>query len=252
MEDLVGRTLKGRYRIDAYVGRGGMAEVYRAFDLRRSYAVAVKMMREDLAEDAEFVNRFRREAKNLSQLSHKNIVRFYEFAHEGHLAFLVMDYVEGITLRRRILEAGGPLPLDEARTILRQICAALHFAHEEGIIHRDVKPGNVMVCPDGKAHVTDFGIAKAVDSATMTPVMPGTPAYMSPEQCQGQPLDRRTDIYALAIVAFEMLTGRRAARREPQSPPQVRSACPAALSPFVAAIVAAYRFTTVTLLPLGT
>jgi serine/threonine protein kinase/outer membrane protein assembly factor BamD (BamD/ComL family) len=215
MEDLVGRTLKGRYRIDAYVGRGGMAEVYRAFDLRRSYAVAVKMMREDLAEDAEFVNRFRREAKNLSQLSHKNIVRFYEFAHEGHLAFLVMDYVEGITLRRRILEAGGPLPLEEARDILRQVCNALQYAHQEAIVHRDVKPGNIMMrlnplTGDGwQVLVADFGIARGADTATMTVVVPGTPAYMSPEQCRSLPTDRRTDVYSLGVVTFEMVTGRR-------------------------------------------
>lgn len=118
MKDLVGKTLKQRYCIDAFLGRGGMAEVYRAFDLRRCYLVAIKVMRADLAEDIEFVDRFRREAKSLSRLAHENIVRFYEFARDRHLAFLVMDYVDGITLRLRILEAKGPMPLDEARAIL--------------------------------------------------------------------------------------------------------------------------------------
>ncbi len=209
LKDLLGQVLNGHYRVDAFIGRGGMAEVYRAFDLRRSYPVAVKIMRADLAEDVEFMNRFRREASSLARLAHDNIVRFYEFAREGRMAFLVMDYVEGITLRLRILEAEGPMPLEEVRDILHQVCVALHYAHEEGIVHCDVKPGNIMLRSDGRVQVADFGIAKAMGSMTLTAVMPGTPAYMSPEQCRNQPLDRRTDVYALGIVAYEMLVGRR-------------------------------------------
>mgnify|MGYP001829105274 CR=1 FL=1 len=184
MPDLIGRTLKNQYRIEAYLGRGGMAEVYRAFDLRRSYPVAIKVMHADLAEDRTFVQRFRREAENLAALAHENIVRFYEFQREGHLAFLVMEYVEGITLRQHIRYTGGPLPLSEAGSIVSQTCVALHYAHEEGIIHRDVKPANVMVKPNGRVLVADFGIARATDTATITTYMPGTPDYMSPELCR--------------------------------------------------------------------
>jgi serine/threonine protein kinase len=210
MLNLEGQILKGRYRIEALVGRGGMAEVYKAWDTRRQYHVAIKVMREDLAEDIEFLRRFKREAQALAALSHANIVRFYSFEREGRLAFIVMDYVEGTTLRGRILDAGGtPLPLDEVASITQQVCAALHYAHEEGVLHRDVKPGNIMIQPNGKVLVADFGIAKAADAATATTVMPGTPAYMSPEQCRSEPVDVRADVYSLGVVVYEMLAGRR-------------------------------------------
>ncbi len=210
MSDLVGQTLLGKYRIEALVGRGGMAEVYKAWDMRRQYYVAIKVMREDLAEDIEFLRHFKQEANALAALSHTNIVRFYSFEREGRLAFIVMDHVDGTTLRGRILDAGGhPLPLNEVASIARQVCSALHYAHGEGLIHRDVKPGNIMLQPDGRVLLTDFGIAKAADAATMTTVIPGTVAYMSPEQCKSERLDARTDIYSLGIVAYEMLTGRR-------------------------------------------
>jgi serine/threonine protein kinase len=210
MNDLVGQTLRNRYHIQALIGRGEMAEVYKAWDARRQYSVAIKVMREDLAEDQEFLQRFKREARALAALSHANIVRFYSFERQGHLAFIVMDYVEGTTLRRRILEAGGkPLPLEEVLSIVRQVCAALNYAHGEGIIHRDVKPGNILIQPDGRVLLSDFGIARAADTATVTSVMPGAPAYMSPEQCRSQSLGARTDIYSLGIVVYEMLAGRR-------------------------------------------
>ena len=209
MVDLVDRTLLGRYRIEQAIGRGGMAEVYKAWDNQRNYHVAIKVLREDLAEDREFDRRFRREAEALARLAHRNIVRFYGFERAGHLAFIVMDYVEGTTLRRRIFDADGPLPVDEVLSVMEQVALALHYAHAQGVLHRDVKPGNIMIQPDGQALVTDFGIAKAADAATMTAVMPGTPAYMSPEQCRSEPLDVRTDVYSLGIVAYEMLTGRR-------------------------------------------
>ena len=210
MTDILGQILLNRYRIDALLGRGGMAEVYKAWDQRRQYAVAIKVMREDLAEDLEFLNRFRSEARSLSDLSHANIVRFYSFERQGHLAFMVMDYIPGITLRRRILEADGhPMPLEEVLSVVRQVGAALYYAHSEGLIHRDVKPGNIMLQPDGRVLLSDFGIAKAADAATVTTLMPGTPAYMSPEQCRSQLLDERTDLYSLGIVVYEMLAGRR-------------------------------------------
>ena len=121
-----------------------------------------------------------------------------------------MDYVEGTTLRGRILDAGGaPLPLEEVGSVMRQVCAALHYAHGENVLHRDIKPGNIMIRPSGQVLVADFGIAKAADAATATTVMPGTPACMSPEQCRSELLGERTDVYSLGIVAYEMLAGRR-------------------------------------------
>jgi serine/threonine-protein kinase len=210
MPDLVGRTLKKRYRIDAFLGRGGMAEVYRAYDTRRHYPVAVKVLREDLAEDWDFVRRFQAEAGSLARLAHQNIVRFYSFEQDGRTAFIVMDLVEGDTLRGRLFEAQGrPMAPAEALTILRQVAAALAYAHAEGIIHRDVKPGNIMLRPDGTALLSDFGISKAVDAATVTAAMPGTPAYMSSEQCSGYRIDVRSDVYSLGVVLYEMLAGRR-------------------------------------------
>ncbi len=215
MPDLVGWTLKGRYRVEGLIGRGGMAEVYKAWDTRRQYRVAIKVMREDLAEDIEFLDRFRREASALAALNHANIVRFYSFEREGRLAFIVMDYVEGTTLRGRIFDAeGAPLPLGEVASVMRQVCAALHYAHGENVLHRDMKPGNTMIRPNGQVLVADFGIAKAADAATATTVMPGTPAYMSPEQCRSELLDERTDVYSLGVVAYEMLAGRRPFRGE--------------------------------------
>ena len=205
-----GQILNNRYRIEELIGRGGMAEVYKAWDTRRQHTVAIKVMREDLAEDIEFLGRFQREAQALAALSHANVVRFYSFERDGTLAFIVMDYVEGTTLRRRILEAKGvPLRMDEVMPITQQVCSALHYSHAEKVLHRDVKPGNIMIQPDGRVLVADFGIAKAADAATATTIMPGTPAYMSPEQCRSQPVDVRTDVYSLGIVVYEMLAGRR-------------------------------------------
>jgi|GEM_PF-1297053 len=204
-----GTILRNRYRLEHLLGRGGMADVYLVFDLRRHVHVAVKVLREDLAEDPEFVRRFEREAEALARLEHPNVVRFYSFEWQGPEAFIVMDYVPGTTLRRRLMEAGGPLPLEEATRIVRQVGAALQYAHREGYIHRDIKPGNVMLRQDGTALLSDFGIARAAEGATATMGAAGTPAYMSPEQILGREVDHRTDIYSLGIVLFEVLTGRR-------------------------------------------
>ena len=210
MEDsLVGRTLLGRYRVEALIGRGGMGEVYKAWDRKRSYYVALKLLREDLAEDRFFAERFQAEAATLARLSHRNIVTFYGLEQAGHLAFIVMEFVEGTTLRRRLHDLAGPLPLPEVLSICEQVCAALFYAHQEGLIHRDIKPGNIMLEPGGRALLSDFGIAKSIDAVASTHTTVGTPAYMAPEQWRGKGLSAQTDLYALGIVVYEMLTGRR-------------------------------------------
>ena len=209
MPDLTGTILLKRYCIEELLGRGGMAEVYLATDLRRRVQVAVKVLREDLAEDPEFVRRFRHEAEALARLDHPNIVRLYEFVQQGATACVVMDYIKGITLRRRLMEAGGPLELEEISDILRQVSAALGYAHSEGIAHRDIKPGNIMLQEGGRVLLTDFGIAKVIETGTVTTMALGTPAYMSPEQIEGLAVDQRTDIYSLGVMLYEMATGRR-------------------------------------------
>jgi WD40 repeat protein/tRNA A-37 threonylcarbamoyl transferase component Bud32 len=207
MTELIGRTLLGRYRVEASLGRGGMAEVYKVWDEHRSVHLAMKLLREDLAEDKIFLRRFRREAQTLERLQHPNIVRFYGLEQDGDLAFMLMDYVEGTTLRKEILRAEGPFSLDRALEILRPICAALHYAHREGMVHCDVKPGNIMIDAGGKVLITDFGIARMTESATATMVGLGTPAYMAPELVRGEDPTAQTDIYALGVVLYEMLTG---------------------------------------------
>ena len=204
-----GTILCDRFRIDQSLGRGGMSDVYLAFDQRRRAHVAVKVLREDLAEDPDFVRRFAREADALARLDHPNIVRFYSFEQEGALAFIVMDYVPGSTLARRLRETAGPLPAEEVTHVLRQVGSALQYAHHEGYIHRDIKPGNIMLREDGTVLLADFGIARAAESATMTMGPAGTPAYMSPEQIKGQELTPRADVYSLGVVLFEMATGQR-------------------------------------------
>ena len=204
-----GALLCGRYRLQQSVGRGGMADVYLAFDSKRQAQVAVKILREDLAEDPDFVRRFRREAEALAQLDHPNIVHFYAFEQDGLVAFIVMDYIAGTTLRRHLQERRGPLEVKELTPILRDVCSALHYAHVNGFVHRDLKPGNVMLKRDGTALLTDFGISRAVEGATLTAAVMGTPAYMSPEQIEGGPVDARSDIYSLGVLLFEMATGRR-------------------------------------------
>lgn len=214
MSNLEGKTLRWRYPVEELIGRGGMSEVYRAWDTRRQYHVAIKVMREDLAEDIEFLGRFQREAHALAALSHANIVRFYSFERQGALAFIVMDYVQGTTLRRRIMEAGGiPLPMDEVLSITGQVCAALHYAHQKGVIHRDVKPQNVIIRLDGQAVLVDFGLVKLwdPDDPQIRTVMHGlgTPEYAPPEQYHAQPghTGPPSDIYSLGATIYHALTG---------------------------------------------
>ncbi|MCL6581740.1 MAG: Stk1 family PASTA domain-containing Ser/Thr kinase, partial [Firmicutes bacterium] len=207
--NLLGVVLGGRYEILEKLGAGGMAVVYRAVDTLLQRPVTVKVLRSELAGDEAVVKRFRREAQSAASLSHPNVVGVYDVGRQDDVHYIVMEYVEGKSLKDIIAER-GPLPAEEALRIARQICEALRHAHGHHIIHRDVKPHNVLITPEGRAKVTDFGIAGAATTSTVTypGVLLGTVYYFSPEQAQGKYGDERSDLYALGVVLYEMLTGR--------------------------------------------
>ena len=208
MSKLVGHIIGRRYRVDEFLGRGAMAEVYKVWDQQRATWLAMKVLHESLAEDKVFLRRFRREANNLAKLRHPNIVRFYEWGEEGELVFILMEYVSGITLSKAIKRNGQPFSPSQALGIVQPICSALHYAHEMGLAHCDIKPSNIMLDENGRVFLTDFGIARVTEgSATATMVGAGTPAYMSPEQINGADPTPQTDIYAIGVVLFELLTG---------------------------------------------
>jgi serine/threonine-protein kinase len=206
----VGSVLAGRYRLDARVDAGGMATVYRATDEVLGREVAVKIMHPALAADSTFSERFRGEAQNAARLGHANICAVYDYGESGDDLFIVMELVDGTTLRS-LLERFGRLDVNTARHVTRGIAAALDHAHSKGIIHRDVKPENVLLTPDGQVKVVDFGIAKALgpQAANLTMDRPiGTVAYVAPEQITSTNVDGRADVYALGATTYEMLTGR--------------------------------------------
>ncbi|MDQ4132673.1 MAG: Stk1 family PASTA domain-containing Ser/Thr kinase, partial [Actinomycetota bacterium] len=197
-----------RYQIVRHLARGGMAEVYLARDLLLDRPVALKVLFPEFAHDRSFVERFRREARAAANLNHPNIVSIYDWGEESGTYFIVMEYVDGRTLRD-VIRSEGPLLSQRAAEIGADIGAALAFAHANGLIHRDVKPGNVLI--SGHVKVTDFGIARAADpqeSLTQTGAVMGTATYFSPEQAQGMPLDGRSDVYSLGVVLYEMVAAR--------------------------------------------
>jgi serine/threonine protein kinase len=210
----VARVLAPTYDLDREVGRGGMGIVYRAVDRRLKRAVAVKVLPPDLAFRSDIRSRFLQEAETAAQLSHPNIVPIYTVDERDGLVFFVMAFIDGQTLAQRLKAMPGPMPVPAALAILREVGAALAYAHAHGVIHRDIKPDNILIAMDGsRALVTDFGIARAVTSSgdsrlTATGVAIGTPAYMSPEQCSGdKEVDGRSDLYSLGVVAYQMLCG---------------------------------------------
>ena len=208
MDRYIGRLLDNRYEILEKIGSGGMADVYKARCHRLNRLVAIKILKEDLSQDAEFRRRFHAESQAVAMLSHPNIVSVYDVSHSDNIDYIVMELIEGITLKQ-YMEQKGTLNWREALHFSTQICKALEHAHSRGIIHRDIKPHNIMILKDGSVKVADFGIAR-VSSAqnTLTREALGSVHYISPEQARGAQVDCRADLYALGVVMYEMLTGR--------------------------------------------
>ena len=208
------RVITDRYEVRELIGSGGMADVYRAYDQRLSRLVAIKILRADLARDPSFQTRFRREAQAAAGLNHPSIVSVHDTGTEEHewgmVPFIVMEYVEGTTIREVLREKNLPT-VTRSLQIVRDILDALDYSHEHGIVHRDIKPGNVMITPDGEIKVMDFGIAKALDDvdATITHAwtVVGTAQYLSPEQARGETADARSDLYATGCLLYELIVG---------------------------------------------
>jgi eukaryotic-like serine/threonine-protein kinase len=205
---VIGRKLGNRYEVIERIGGGGMAVVFRALDTLLNRHVSIKVLRAQFANDEDFVRRFRREAQAAASLSHPNVVNIYDVGMEGEDYYIVMEYVDGLTLKE-VIQDRAPLPVSEAIDIAKQICSALGHAHENNIVHRDIKPHNILIGKDGRIKVTDFGIARAITSNTITQdgSVLGSVHYFSPEQARGGITDVKSDIYSLGVVLYEMVTG---------------------------------------------
>ena len=247
---LIGRVLDGRYRVGPKIARGGMATVYEAIDLRLDRTVAVKVMHEGLTDDDEFVRRFQREARSAARLAHHNVVAVFDTGDDDGTLFLVMEYVPGLTLRD-LIRKEAPMSPAKALAVIEPVLAALAAAHAAGILHRDVKPENVLLADDGRVKVADFGLARAINSDTQHTatggVLIGTVSYLSPELVVNGNADARADVYAAGVLIYEMLTGHKPHQAE--SPIQVAykhvhedipppSASTPGIPPYVDALVA--------------
>lgn len=205
----IGRVLNGRYALLSVVGGGGMAQVYKARDNILGRVVAVKVLREQYSTDSQFVARFRREAQAAANLAHPNVVNVYDVGQDGDVHYIVMEYINGESLKSYI-NRSAPLPIGKAISVAVQILAGLEYAHRSGLVHRDIKPQNVLITPDGTVKVTDFGIAKSVSDLGLTEAGQalGTAHYFSPEQAKGERVVPQSDLYAVGVTLYEMLTGR--------------------------------------------
>jgi serine/threonine protein kinase len=211
MDNLQPGQMLGPYRIINQIGKGGMANVYKAYQPSVDRSVAIKVLPSQLAESKEFATRFQQEARIIAKLEHPHILPVFDYGESDGITYFVMRYLEAGTLKDK-MEAGRPLPLHEIDRIFTQLTDALSYAHSHGIVHRDLKPANALIDSHGNIFLTDFGIAKLLESAsprlTQTDAIMGTPAYISPEQAQAGPVDQRSDIYSLGIILYEMVTGR--------------------------------------------
>lgn len=207
-DPLVGTILDSRYRVDTLIATGGMSSVYRGLDLRLDRPVALKVMESRYAGDQQFLTRFQREARAVARLKHPGVVAVYDQGIDGHHPFLVMELIEGGTLRE-LLRERGPMPPHAVAAVLSPVLGGLSVAHAAGLVHRDIKPENVLISDDGEVKIADFGLVRAVAEAkiTSTSVILGTAAYLSPEQVSTGDADPRSDVYSVGILAYELLTG---------------------------------------------
>ncbi len=210
MDSNIGKKLDGRYEITELIGVGGMADVYKAVDVMENRTVAVKILKPEYSENEEFLRRFRNESKAIAVLSHPNIVKIYDVGFSDEIQFIVMEYIDGITLKE-FIEQQGVLRWKDALHFVTQILRALQHAHDKGIVHRDIKPQNIMLFTDGTIKVMDFGIARfsRIDGKTLSDKTIGSVHYISPEQARGDMTDERSDIYSVGVMLYEMLTGRK-------------------------------------------
>src|ERR1700760_186563 len=205
---MIGTVLSGRYRLEAKLGSGGMSTVYLARDTTLDRPVAVKVMHREMSEQADQLERFRQEARAVAKLSHPNVVAVIDAGEDGGYPYIVFEYVEGETLKARINRV-GPLDVQEALAYAIEVARGLTVAHARNMIHRDIKPQNVLIDAEGRAKLTDFGISRQLeqDGMTATGRVLGTTDYVAPEQAMGHPVDQRSDVYSLGVVLYEMLIG---------------------------------------------
>ena len=243
MDKFVGKRLDGRYEIQEIIGVGGMAVVYKAHDNQENRTVAIKILKEEFVSNEEFVRRFKNESKAIAMLSHPNIVKVYDVSFGDLIQYIVMEYIDGITLKE-FIERQGSLRWKDAVHFTIQILKGLQHAHDKGIVHRDVKPQNIMVLPDGTIKVTDFGIARFARSEqrTITDKAIGSVHYISPEQARGEKTDEKADIYSVGVMLYEMITGQlpfqaesavsvaiMQLQREPKLPTEINGSIPLGL-----------------------
>lgn len=243
MDKYLGKRLDGRYEIQEVIGVGGMAVVYKAYDNVEDRTVAIKILKEEFSDNEEFLRRFKNESKAIAVLSHPNIVKVYDVSFGDLLQYIVMEYIDGITLKQYI-EQEGSLPWKDAVHFIIQVLRGLQHAHDRGIVHRDVKPQNIMVLRDGSIKVTDFGIARFARSEhkTMTDKAIGSVHYISPEQARGETTDEKSDVYSVGVILYEMLTGQlpfqaesavsvaiMQLQREPSLPSEINGSIPVGL-----------------------